>query len=127
MDLLLDTHSFLWFAENDEQISIRARHEIEDTGNRCFLSIASLWELAIKFSLDKLKLNRPFDIIPELLNNNNIEILPIQFKHLKQLLILPTHHREPFDRLILSQAIAENFVIVPKDGIFEKYTSNVIW
>lgn len=127
MDLLLDTHAFLWFAEDSADISEKVKSEIEDMQNRCFVSIASLWELSIKLSLNKLEFNSSFDIIPELLNNNNIEILPVQFRHLRQLLILPFHHRDPFDRMILSQAITENLVLVTKDGIFEKYTSNIIW
>lgn len=127
MNLLLDTHSFIWFAENSQELSPRVRDEIEDINNGCYLSIASLWELAIKLSLNKLELKHSFESLPNLLSDNNIEILPLHFKHLRQLLILPFHHRDPFDRLILSQAIAENFVIVTKDGVFEKYTSNIIW
>lgn len=87
MNLLLDTHSFLWFAENSAELSKRAKSEIENMNNRCFVSIASLWELTIKLSLNKLELNYPFDSIPELLKVNNIEILLLQFKHLKQLRI----------------------------------------
>lgn len=127
MNLLLNTHSFLWFAENSSELSKLAKSEIENMNNRCFLSIASLWELTIKLSLNKLELNQPFDGIPALLNINNIEILPLEFKHLKQLFLLPFHHRDPFDRLILSQAISQDLVIVTKDGVFEKYTSNIIW
>ncbi len=127
MDLLLDTHSFLWFAEGLPAISKTAKDEIENNRNRCFVSIASLWEIAIKLSLDKLEIARPFEDIPEILKNNNVQILPVQFRHLQQLLILPMHHRDPFDRLIISQAIAENLVIITKDGIFERYTSHVLW
>lgn len=127
MNLLLDTHSFLWFAENASELSARAKGEIENIHNRCFLSIASLWEITIKLSLNKLELHSPFGSINELINRNNIEILHIQLKHLQQLLILPMHHRDPFDRLILSQAITQDLVIVTKDGMFEKYTSNIIW
>lgn len=127
MNLLLDTHSFLWFSENASELSARAKTEIENIDNRCFLSIASLWEITIKLSLNKLELHSPFNSINELLNRNNIEIIPNQLKHLQQLLILPMHHRDPFDRLILSQAITQDLVIVTKDGMFEKYTSNIIW
>ncbi|HEX5025305.1 MAG TPA: type II toxin-antitoxin system VapC family toxin [Agriterribacter sp.] len=127
MDLLLDTHSFLWFAEGLPSISKKAKDEIENNTNRCFVSIASLWEIAIKLSLDKLEMTRPFENIPEILKNNDVQILPVQFRHLQQLLILPMHHRYPFDRLIISQAITENLVIITKDGIFERYTSHVLW
>ena len=127
MDLLLDTHSFLWFAENAPDLSDRAKNEIENINNRCYLSIASLWELVIKVSLKKLELRHSFEFTQELLNDNNIEILPIHFRHLRQLLTLPFYHRDPFDRLILPQAISENLVIVTKDGVFEKYTSNTLW
>lgn len=127
MDILLDTHSFLWFAENTAELSALAKKEVENINNKCFLSIASLWEHSIKLSLNKLELYRPFNSIPDLLTANSIEILPIQFKHLQQLLILPLHHRDPFDRLILAQAISQDMVIVTKDGIFKKYTSNIIW
>jgi PIN domain nuclease of toxin-antitoxin system len=78
-------------------------------------------------SLNKLELQHSFEFTEEILSENNIEILPVHLRHLKQLLILPFYHRDPFDRLILSQAISEKLVIVTKDGVFEKYTSNTLW
>ncbi len=127
MDLLLDTHSFIWFLNGDEQLPQNLKNSIADTTNDCFLSIASLWEIAIKSSLGKLELKGNFNRIAIFLTENDIEILPITFGHLQRLLQLPFHHRDPFDRIIIAQALTDGLPIATRDEKFANYNVNCIW
>jgi len=127
MDLLLDTHSFIWFLNGDEQLPQNLKSSIADTSNKCFLSIASLWEIAIKSSLGKLELKGDFNRIAGFLSDNDIELLPISFEHLQRLIQLPFHHRDPFDRIIIAQALTERLPTATKDEIFPDYGVNCIW
>ncbi len=127
MDLLLDTHAFIWFMNGDNQLSTTVRDLIVDTNNKCFLSIASVWEIAIKSSLNKLDLHGDFDRIAQFINANDMELLPITFEHVQGLLRLDFHHRDPFDRIIIAQAFGENLTIATKDVIFYSYGVNIIW
>ncbi|MBD1420675.1 type II toxin-antitoxin system VapC family toxin [Sphingobacterium chuzhouense] len=127
MNLLLDTHAFIWFMEGDPHLSDNSRDAIANIRNNCFLSIASLWEIAIKHSLGNLKLASDFSLITEFLENNQIDILPISFSHLQKLLILEYHHRDPFDRIIISQAMIEKLTIISKDENFPKYNATLLW
>ncbi|MEO8820646.1 MAG: type II toxin-antitoxin system VapC family toxin [Ginsengibacter sp.] len=103
MELLLDTHAFIWFIDGDNSLPEKAVHTIKDINNECFISVASLWEIAIKLSLKKIELKSDFNKINNFLADNGIDILPITFDHLQKLLELPYHHRDPFDRIIISQ------------------------
>src|SRR5262249_31699403 len=104
MKLLLDTHTFLWFIDDSPQLSVRAKSLLE-SDNDLSLCVASLWEIAIKYSLDKLKLPTTYEIfISQQLTVNDIEILPISLSHLAVVSILPRHHRDPFDRMLIAQA-----------------------
>ena len=128
MELLLDTHSFLWFAGGDERLSKRAQDAISDLDNGAYLSVSSLWEMTIKINIGKLKLPRPFgELIPEQLVLNEIEVLHAELPHLASYIDLPLHHRDPFDRLIIAQAKVENMQVVSKDGEFEKYGVELLW
>ena len=127
MQLLLDTHPFIWFINGDNQLPERIKKIIADPENECFLSIASIWEIAIKTSLGKLELQSDFNKITDFLFDNDIEILPINFDHLQTLLKLEYYHRDPFDRVIISQGIAENLTVLSKDAIFDKYPIKLIW
>jgi len=127
MNLLLDTHAFIWFINGDNQLPKKVIKLIEDSNNQCYLSIASIWEIAIKVSLGRLVLKSEFNHIQQLLIKNDFEILPIQFDHLISIQKLEFFHRDPFDRLIISQAIAEDFVIISKDKEFELYPVKVVW
>ena len=128
MRLLLDTHSFLWFIAGSAKLSERARVQVEDLDNAVYLSVASLWEIAIKVSIGKLSLSRPYEeLIPEQLEHNEIEVLTINLEHLAVLTRLPLHHRDPFDRLIITQAMVEDLPIVGKDDDFERYPVRLIW
>lgn len=102
MNLILDTHAFIWFLNGDNQLKASIVNLITDTSNRCFLSIASVWEIAIKSSLHKLELQGDFRQIAHFLNDNNIELLPITFEHIQRLIGLEFYHR---DRIIIAQAL----------------------
>lgn len=128
MRLLLDTHSFLWFIAGDEQLNDVARKLIADIDNEVLLSVASLWEIAIKVSLGKLTLGKPFEeLIPEQLVLNDVDVLPMGLDDLSLVATLPFHHRDPFDRLIIAQAITGELPILGKGSAFMQYPVKLIW
>ncbi|MFO7918472.1 MAG: type II toxin-antitoxin system VapC family toxin [Anaerolineae bacterium] len=128
MRLLLDTHSFLWFIAGSNKISMAARGLIEDRANDPLLSMASLWEMAIKVSIGKLRLAEPFErLIPEQMNMNGVGLLNIQMDHVSRVVQLPFHHRDPFDRLLIAQAQIEDIPIVGADRTFDAYAVNRMW
>ncbi len=128
MRALLDTHSFLWFVGGDARLSTPARHTIEELGNEIFISTASLWEVAIKVNLGKLDLGAPYErFIPAELQRQKIAVLPIEVPHLSVVAKLPLHHRDPFDRLIIAQALAEGLPVITVDEVFDDYGVQRIW
>jgi len=128
MNLLLDTQAFLWFIAGDSSLSQSARSAIEDLNNNRYLSVASLWEIAIKVSIDKLTLSEPFEtLIPEQLAENIIELLDISFEHTALIASMPFHHRDPFDRLIAAQARIEQMTLVSVDDVFDAYGVTRLW
>jgi PIN domain nuclease of toxin-antitoxin system len=128
MKLLLDAHTLLWFIGNDSQLSAVAREHIEDPAHEKFASAASLWEIALKLSLGKLKLPRPFgEVFPQQLELNGFELLPISCAHLDQLAGLPLHHRDPFDRLLIAQSLADGMTIITRDTAFSQYPAKIMW
>src|SRR5215211_2166953 len=128
MRLLLDTHAFLWFIMGSPNLSASARALIEDGANERFLSVASLWEMAIKVSLGKLTLSAPFDVlIPNQLGLNGIEPLGIEVVHTSVVSTLPFHHRDPFDRLLVAQAIVEGMPVISIDTTFDMYAVQRLW
>jgi PIN domain nuclease of toxin-antitoxin system len=128
MRVLLDTHAFLWFISGSKKLSSVARNIIADLDNEVFLSAASLWEIAIKVSLGKLDLIQPYEkLIPEQLQQEEIRTLPIEIDHLTNMIKLPFHHRDPFDRLIIAQGIVEGFPIVSSDPVFTNYPVKIMW
>lgn len=128
MKVLLDTHTFLWFVLNSSQLSQNARQVLEDSNTDVFISPASYWEMAIKVRKGKLELLCSYD---EFMKNgivgNDFEILPVSVSHTSQLTTLPEHHRDPFDRLIIAQAIVESLPLVGNDAAFDDYGVNRIW
>ena len=127
MNLLLDTHAFLWFIAGDARLKEEAKAHIKDTKNTVWLSVASLWEISIKTSLEKLSLAGPFTtLIPQQLRHNKIDTLSISFTHLATLQTLPFHHRDPFDRLIIVQAQSEGLTLVTKDADIMKYSVSTL-
>ncbi|MEW6381168.1 MAG: type II toxin-antitoxin system VapC family toxin [bacterium] len=128
MRALLDTSCFLWFIAGSDNLSINARNFIVDINNELVLSISSLWEIVIKVSIGRLELLRPFEqLIPEQLNENEIDILPIELSHLSTVMELPFHHRDPFDRLIIAQGITERLPVISNDNVFHEYPIEIIW
>jgi PIN domain nuclease of toxin-antitoxin system len=128
MRLLLDTHTFLWFLSDDAQLSDPARKLIEDGANEILLSMASLWEMAIKISLGKLTIDGPFDtFIPEQLAINSIGLLGITLAHTVAITTLPFHHRDPFDRLLAAQSMADSVPIVSRDTVLDAYGVVRMW
>ncbi|MBK8703399.1 MAG: type II toxin-antitoxin system VapC family toxin [Saprospiraceae bacterium] len=124
MKYLLDTHTFLWFNEGSPELSSYAKAVIEDIENEIFISIASLWEISIKTSLGKLTIAGTYDTVINDVIENEIGVLPINFAHTIIQNKLPFHHRDPFDRMIISQAIVENMDLLSKDEIFDHYLAN---
>lgn len=119
MTLLIDTHTFLWFINDSPQLSANAKTKIEAEVN-VSLSIASAWEIAIKSSIGKLTIPTSYNkFIPQQLEENAIKILQIKIKHLSVVATLPPHHRDPFDRLIIAQAMVDKVSIVSADVKFD--------
>lgn len=128
MKLLLDTHTFLWFVLNQAELSSTARNLIINPSNDIFLSPASYWEIAIKISIGKYQLPGPYDLwMNDQLLTNTIEVLSITIAHTAAIINLPFHHKDPFDRLLIAQSIAENIPIISTDRIFDSYAVNRIW
>lgn len=121
MNYLIDTHTFLWFNEGSVELSLPARKLIADKHNEIFVSIASLWKISIKTAIGKLEIADSYELIIEDVTENEMEILPINFAHTVEQNKLAFHHRDPFDRIIVSQAIVENMSLISKDDIFDKY------
>jgi PIN domain nuclease of toxin-antitoxin system len=128
MNVLLDTHAFLWFISGDTRISQTAKEIIADLDNEVMLSVGTLWEIAIKSNTKKINLKRPFkELILEEIEKYSFGILPINIDALTLVSRLPLHHRDPFDRLLIAQAIAENVPIVTRDPAFAGYPVEIIW
>jgi PIN domain nuclease of toxin-antitoxin system len=127
MKLLLDTHTFLWFVNDSPQLSIQAKDLIESDAD-VLLSVVSLWEIAIKTSIGKLTLPDIYDkFIPQQVALNEFELLAIDITHLSMVATLPFHHRDPFDRLLIAQAMVENVPIISIDSAFSPYSVTQIW
>lgn len=128
MEYLLDTHSFLWFINGDAQISQKAKNAITDPEAMKYISIASLWEIAIKVNLKKLSLDMAYTDLRQQVIDNGFEILPITFEHTVALVNLGLHHRDPFDRIIIAQALEEQLTVIGKDENFYKYNGlKLLW
>jgi PIN domain nuclease of toxin-antitoxin system len=126
--LLLDTHVFLWWVDDAPDLSTPARRVIADAKNDCCLSIASCWEMAIKSSIGKLRLAKPVErFVSEQLAANGFSLLPIALHHVAKTEKLPYHHRDPFDRLLIAQAVSEKLIFLSADSIFSRYGVKVIW
>ena len=124
---LLDTHTLIWFIEGDKLLSDKAISAINDTPDSNFVSIASIWEIAIKLNIDKLKLQTSFLGIQKKIDENGFKLLPVNFEHTLILRDLPLHHRDPFDRMIIAQSITENLTVISKDKNFSLYPIKLLW
>ena len=127
MNILLDTHTFLWYLEDSKRLSSKAAELLEDPSNTLRLSIASLWEISIKLGLGKLSLQNSFSELEEVLQQLKIEVLPITFSDTECYLNLPLHHRDPFDRILVAQAINHSLVLISRDVAFEAYDLQRVW
>ena len=128
MDLLLETHALLWYYSDDPKLSATARSLISDPSNRKFVSPASHWEIAIKLGQGKYRLSAPFAVfIREAITDNGFTILPVEPRHTELLIGLPLHHKDPFDRLLIAQALADNLAVVGCDTAFDAYPIRRLW
>lgn len=128
MRILLDTHAFLWFISDETEMSTRALRIIEDPSADVLVSVVSLWEIAIKISIGKLDLEKPFgELIPNEMVKNRFQLWPIDLASLSAVSTLPLHHRDPFDRLLIAQAIVDDIPIVTRDSAFSDYPVQIIW
>jgi PIN domain nuclease of toxin-antitoxin system len=127
MNLLLDTHIFLWAAMQPAKLSDPIRQALEDPANALFLSAASVWEMQIKAQIGKLQLSLPVEeFVPIQRGFNNILSLPIFERHIWALDSLPLHHKDPFDRLLMAQAVTEEYQLVTVDPIFARYEAPLL-
>ena len=128
MKYLLDTHTFLWIIEDNKNLTDKVKTIYIDNSNEIYLSVASIWEMAIKISLNKLSIRGQLvKFIDRHAIENNIRLLSIQPHHIFPIENLPFHHRDPFDRLLLLQCIQEKMYLLSKDKEFDKYGINRIW
>ena len=128
MKLLLDTHTFLWLDSCPEKLSHTAMAACEDPANQLYLSVVSAWEIQIKRQIGCLQLDVPLDqMIQAQQAANDLRILPVELPHIYVLDELPLHHHDPFDRLLIAQAKAEQAWLVSIDSQFEPYPVPVIW
>jgi PIN domain nuclease of toxin-antitoxin system len=121
MTYLIDTHILIWRISSNPLLSREIAIAIDDTRNTIFISKASLWEIAIKVGLKKLEMGISFSELEEYLKKKEMLILDFNHKDLNQLIALPSHHRDPFDRLIIAQAITNDFTIITDDIKFQQY------
>ena len=127
MKLLLDTHIFIWWADQPEKLSPAALSALEDEANELLLSVASVWEMQIKIQLGKLKLSLPLkDLIKNQQETNDITVSPVALTHVLALDALPFHHKDPFDRLLIAQSIEEDLTLVTADSQFSAYSINLL-
>jgi len=127
MRLLLDTHTVLWFLGGNNEISGKARTLIMDSANQPMVSIVSLWEMAIKFSIGKLRLEKGLLHLFGMIENNGFQILPLTEQHILTVATLNFNHRDPFDRVLIAQALVEKLVVLTGDNEFKNYKVNIIW
>lgn len=126
-EYLLDTHALIWLLEENKSLSTNALQVIESFSVKCYVSIASLWEMTIKSNLGKLQLPYDFGELSNALYLYRIQALQIRMNHLQTLQSLPLHHRDPFDRMLIAQAISNNFTLISKDPLFNNYPVKLLW
>jgi len=127
MKLLLDTHAFLWYISNDPRLPHHACDAIRDKSNEVYLSVVSVWEILVKYQIGKLPLPAPADeFIEASRDEHRIEDLPLDRQAMSQLLSLPMHHRDPFDRMLICQALKDDLTIVTTDEWFKGYAAKLL-
>jgi PIN domain nuclease of toxin-antitoxin system len=127
MKLLLDTHIFIWWANQPDKLSQAALSALQDEANELLLSVATVWEMQIKIQLAKLKLSLPLNELVESQQEiNNLKILPVALNHVLALDALPYHHKDPFDRLLIAQSLEEGATLVSTDSKFSEYSITLL-
>lgn len=128
MQYLIDTHTLIWSAEHDPRFSRKAEAIFFDDDNKIYVSVASFCEMAIKINLGKLQLEDPLSVfIEQFVLKNDIIVLPVYAEHTLPLVHLPPHHKDPFDRIIIAQAMTHNMPVISKDDVFDLYPITRIW
>ena len=127
MELLLDTHTIIWYVEDAPQLPNHIRQKIKDGTNIIYVSVVSLWEISIKVHLGKLPLSGSFIDRIRFLRDCGFYILEVNLSHVIQLDTLEHHHKDPFDRMLIAQALAEDFIIVGCDEVFDNYGARRLW
>lgn len=128
MRALLDTHAFIWWANNDPSLTAVAKAVIGDSSNEIFLSAVSTWEMAIKMAIGKLTLTLPLSMfVASQVSQYQFKPLRITYAHTYQVRTLPLHHNDPFDRLLIAQSIVENLVLLTVDAKFVPYGVQTVW
>lgn len=127
MDLLLDTHAVVWYITGDSKLPVPLRKRIEDSSNNCFVSMASLWEMAIKNAIGKLELHADLAVVLKIIKMSGIAVLPVKTRHVLSISRLPLHHNDPFDRMIISQCQVEKLTMVSCDKQFQHYDIPLVW
>ena len=128
MKLLLDTHALIWFSIGDTRMPVPIREMISDPAHATWISPASHWEIAIKMSLGKYSLPVPFaDFFSKAVEGNGFNYLPVSTMHTQLVSTMPFHHRDPFDRLMVAQALAEGMEMISADGVLDHYSVKRHW
>ncbi|MFM8830153.1 MAG: type II toxin-antitoxin system VapC family toxin [Spartobacteria bacterium] len=128
MRILIDTHALIWFCEGNTNLSDKARKAMQDDAIEKFISPAVPWEMAIKISIGKLTLKTDFSsLFPGVVSANGFHILALHFSHFEYLMTMPKHHTDPFDRIMIAQALSEDCSIVTIDPNFAKYSAKILW
>jgi PIN domain nuclease of toxin-antitoxin system len=127
MKLLLDTQAFLWWISNGPDLSDKAKEAIGEE-SEVFFSVVNAWEIVIKASLGKLPLPElPSVLIPKMLKRHNFQVLPVTLQHTLKVYDLPDFHKDPFDRLLIAQALVEDFALVTSDELIKQYAVQTLW
>lgn len=127
MKLLLDTHTFIWFVENDKKLPELRKVQIEDEENSIYVSVGTFWEMSIKLSLGKMELSLTIQEVIEMAENNGFILLPLSKKNIVQVSSLPFYHRDPFDRMLIAQSLTEEMPIISIDEVFDLYGVERLW
>jgi len=127
MNLLVDTHALIWFITDNNKLPINTKKFIESNDNDCYVSIATFWEIGIKNSIGRLDLNSDLQKIFRIIEESGFDILPITTNHILQNADLELYHQDPFDRIIIAQAMVEKMTIITKDTQFKNYNIPIVW
>ena len=127
MNLLVDTHALIWFITDNNKLPINTKKFIESNDNDCYVSIATFWEIGIKNSIGRLDLNSDLQKIFRIIEESGFDILPITTNHILQNADLELNHQDPFDRIIIAQAMVEKMTIITNDTQFKNYNTPIVW